>query len=446
MDQRAKKTLNSSLRDEINNYVLNPYYITGFSDAESSFNIRISQNNKYKTGWLIELRYLIGLHQKDQPLLKLIQRSFGEIGIISNKENDLIEFRITSIKELAVIIDHFDKYPLITQKFADYILFKQAYELVKQKDHLTSEGVQKIVNIRASMNNSLTDNLKKAFPNTIPVSRPLVLDQEIKDPNWLAGFTGGEGSFMVQMHKSLTHKTGFGINLKFQITQHVRDIDLMNKIVKYLNCGSYKLRPNKLAGDFLVMKFADINEKIIPFFKEYSPQGVKSLDFSDFCKVAEIIKTNDHLTEKGLEQIKLIKSGMNSLRLSRADSEGIDPSGGNAADQLSTYSGSIPAEKLTKNERDILKNALPLVEHLWDGRIRDIDSKKIIYQHDSCIYKIITPKGEILKTQTISESADIVGVNIKTLSKHLDVEFEVNSEYTVSIKNYKIKRIKIYYN
>ncbi|KAF1107987.1 hypothetical protein B8V09_03535 [Streptococcus agalactiae] len=131
----------------------------------------------------MELRYLIGLHQKDQPLLKLIQRSFGEIGIISNKENDLIEFRITSIKELAVIIDHFDKYPLITQKFADYILFKQAYELVKQKDHLTSEGVQKIVNIRASMNNSLTDNLKKAFPNTIPVSRPLVLDQEIKDPN-----------------------------------------------------------------------------------------------------------------------------------------------------------------------------------------------------------------------------------------------------------------------
>lgn len=449
LDQRAKKTesLNSSRSDEINNYVLNPYYITGFSDAESSFNIRISQNKNYSTGWLIELRYLIGLHQKDQPLLKLIQRSLGEIGIIRNTRNDLIEFRITSIKELAVIIDHFDKYPLITQKFADYILFKQAYELVKQKDHLTSEGVQKIVNIRASMNLGLSDNLKKAFPNTTPVSRPLVLDQEIKDPNWLAGFTGGEGSFMVQMQKSLTHKTGFGINLKFQITQHVRDIDLMNKIVQYLNCGSYKLRSNKLAGDFLVMKSfaADINEKIIPFFKEHSPQGVKSLDFSDFCKVAEIIKTNDHLTEKGLEQIKLIKSGMNSLRLSRSDSEGIDPSGGNAADQLSNYSGKIPAEFFSKDERDILVNAPPLIEHLWDGRLRDISSKRIIYQHESCVYKIIKPSGEVLTLLTLSESAKIIGVNVKTLSKYLDVEFADNRDYTALIKGHKIKRIRVYY-
>jgi len=62
-------------------------------------------------------------------------------------------------------------------------LFKQAYELVKQKDHLTPEGLQKIVNIRASMNKGLPEKLKNYFPNTIPVERLFVINQKIKNPN-----------------------------------------------------------------------------------------------------------------------------------------------------------------------------------------------------------------------------------------------------------------------
>ena len=54
------------------------------------------------------------------------------------------------------------------------------------------------------------------------------------------------------------------------------------------------------------------------------------------------------------------------------------------------------------------------------------------------------PSGEVLTVQTLSESANIVGVNIKTLSKHLDVYSE-NSEFTAVVRNYKIKRIRTYY-
>lgn len=38
--------------------------------------------------------------------------------------------------DLAVIIDHFYKYPLVTQKGADFLLFKQAFNLVSRKEHL----------------------------------------------------------------------------------------------------------------------------------------------------------------------------------------------------------------------------------------------------------------------------------------------------------------------
>ena len=44
------------------------------------------------------------------------------------------------------------------------------------------EGLQEIVNIRASLNLGLSDVLKAAFPYTIPVLRPIVTNQEIPDP------------------------------------------------------------------------------------------------------------------------------------------------------------------------------------------------------------------------------------------------------------------------
>lgn len=68
------------------------------------------------------------------------------------------------------------------------------------KDHLTSEGLQKIVNIRASINLGLTEKLKENFPNTLPVARPLVENQIIPHSKWVAGFTcfaGGDGCFLV---------------------------------------------------------------------------------------------------------------------------------------------------------------------------------------------------------------------------------------------------------
>jgi len=39
------------------------------------------------------------------------------------------------------------------------------------------------------------------------------------------------------------------------------------------------------------------------------------LDFADFKKTVEIMKTKGHLTESGLEEIGMIKAGMNKGRI-----------------------------------------------------------------------------------------------------------------------------------
>jgi len=53
---------------------------------------------------------------------------------------------------------------------------------MKVKIHLTLEGAQEIMAIKASMNNGLSNELKIAFLNTIiPVERPKVSELPIGD-------------------------------------------------------------------------------------------------------------------------------------------------------------------------------------------------------------------------------------------------------------------------
>jgi len=95
----------------------------------------------------------------------------------------MVYFRVQSLEQIHnVIIPYFDKYPLITQKLADYILFREIVIKMMQKEHLNKEGFQAIVNIRASLNLGLSEKLKASFPKTIPVSRPLVDNSKIPDP------------------------------------------------------------------------------------------------------------------------------------------------------------------------------------------------------------------------------------------------------------------------
>jgi len=183
-----------------NNNKLDPNYVTGFTDGEGCFYIGISPE-KNNSGYRVKLSFQIGLHKKDLALLKLINSNFG-VGKISKLASDSVLFRVSSIDDLKVIIDHFDKYPLISYKYKDYLLFKQAFELVQKKEHSSVEGLKKIVAIKASINLKLSSNLKNVFPDVVPVTIPELKDRKIHNYNWIAGFTDAEGCFFI---KNLSH-------------------------------------------------------------------------------------------------------------------------------------------------------------------------------------------------------------------------------------------------
>lgn len=312
-NSRGKSTLGTRVISSQSSRKIDPNYITGFTDGEGCFYIGLSPDKKYNSGYRVKLSFQIGLHEKDLGLLKLIISYFG-VGKISKLASNSVLYRVTSIDELKVIIDHFDRYPLISYKYKDYLLFKQAFELVQKKEHFSVEGLRKIVAIKASINLKLSSNLKNAFPNIVPVTIPKIEDRKILNYNWIAGFTDAEGCFFIAHKKSQASKLGETVWLKFILTQHSRDENLLKNFIEIFGCGRFVAKNTKEYGEFLVEKYSDIRDKIIPLFEKYPLYGIKKENYLDFKKVSELINNKSHLTLEGLEQIKQIKSGMNKYR------------------------------------------------------------------------------------------------------------------------------------
>jgi hypothetical protein len=153
--KKAEKSYNLSIlpegftdkgKSDVNLKKLDPWFVTGFTDAEGCFGLYIYKNVKYKTGWSINLFFQISLHPllvplqrqeaKDKKLLEQIQNYFG-VGGITSHDSTSLKYSVRSYKDMQIIIDHFDKFPLITNKLNDYKLFKLAYILFLKKEQLS---------------------------------------------------------------------------------------------------------------------------------------------------------------------------------------------------------------------------------------------------------------------------------------------------------------------
>ena len=167
---------------------INPWFFTGFT--EGNFSISVIKNNKSAIGFKVALFFSIGIHVKDKSLLQKIKNLLS-VGTIYKLGEQYIQLKVFSVKDLNIIINHFDKFLLKTKKRSEYELWKQVFNIIKNKEHLTKEGLRKILAIKASMNRGLNPEVKAAYTDIVPVIRPAVRDKKIEDFNgeWIAGFT-----------------------------------------------------------------------------------------------------------------------------------------------------------------------------------------------------------------------------------------------------------------
>lgn len=126
------------------------------------------------------------------------------------------------------------------------------------------------------------------------------------------GFTDAEGCFNVSVSKRKKSTVGYVVQARFVIELQLSDIDLLLKIQSFFKgIGTITKDPIKNVCRFSVVSIKDINNFIIPHFLEYPLQSAKSIDFSIWSQIINLLNDKKHLTLEGLKQIVSLKATLN---------------------------------------------------------------------------------------------------------------------------------------
>ncbi|PIQ67194.1 MAG: hypothetical protein COV95_00070 [Candidatus Zambryskibacteria bacterium CG11_big_fil_rev_8_21_14_0_20_40_24] len=134
---------------------------------------------------------------------------------------------------------------------------------------------------------------------------------------YVVGLTDGEGCFYVNIGKSSRYRSGYRIQLHFHLKMQEKDKKLLEKVKNTIGCGAVYFQKEQRANHcqcyrYTVSSQIDILNTVIPFFRQYPLQSYsKNVNFEIFCKIAELVKRGAHFTEKGISEIRELKSKMN---------------------------------------------------------------------------------------------------------------------------------------
>lgn len=151
------------------------YYIAGFTDGEGSFNVSLVKRKDYAGKWKVVASFNIS--QRNRTILLFIKRFLG-CGTLRQRKDGVIYYEVTKIADLKKkIIPFFRNFRFLSpNKRRNFSVFTKIVDLLHKKEHLTPQGLKKIIQLRENLNEgrgrkrkySLKDVLKtEESPETI---------------------------------------------------------------------------------------------------------------------------------------------------------------------------------------------------------------------------------------------------------------------------------------
>ena len=196
------------------------------------------------------------------------------------------------------------------------------------------------------------------------------------------------------------------------------------RLSEIISINKLKGRLGKPSVTLVIQNINILNNYLIPYLEDMKWNSKKGLDFPDFKIICRAIYHGAHRDDYIKSLIIKLSYTMNNYRLS-----------------TNLRESSTASLELKKSEINQIINAKPTIEHLSDGRIRDIVTKKIVPYNASCIYEIIKPTGEILIVEYLDEVLQIVAVGFRTLKRRLDDQDKIEPKCNDHI----VKRIPVFY-
>ena len=118
----------------------NNSWLSGFIDADGSFNVQRCTDSRYSLGWRVRLRFI--LDQKgEHELLERVCTWLGS-GVISRRYQvaEMYRYTCTRVDSHEVLIEYLSKYPLHTIKNVDLLRFVGLARYIRDRKTLPWQG------------------------------------------------------------------------------------------------------------------------------------------------------------------------------------------------------------------------------------------------------------------------------------------------------------------
>lgn len=124
------------------------------------------------------------------------------------------------------------------------------------------------------------------------------------NPEWLAGFFDGSGSFVVTVRKNKWG--GNDVVALIIFTVKINEQDILKYLQKLIGCG--EINKNGYKSAYLSIDDVEIiHNKLLPILKQYSLHTRKKQDISTFQTIIDKIRINQHLTNQEVNFIEDLK-------------------------------------------------------------------------------------------------------------------------------------------
>ncbi len=133
---------------------LNAQWVVGFVDGEGCFHIGINKNQTMKLGFQVLPEFTVVQHEVDVQVLHGLKDYFG-CGVVRKNHGTRMCYRVRGQANLIQkIIPFFEKHQLKTRKRVDFAKFRKVVRLIENGEHLQPEGLEKICQIKETMNST----------------------------------------------------------------------------------------------------------------------------------------------------------------------------------------------------------------------------------------------------------------------------------------------------
>lgn len=106
-----------------------------------------------KTGLQVQLRYAITQHSIDKVFMNSLVNFWGCGKVFLRYKENKVDFQILKIKDLSEkVLPLFNEIPLQGTKHQDFVSFYRAVVMLKNKEHLTQEGINQLYKLKSNMN------------------------------------------------------------------------------------------------------------------------------------------------------------------------------------------------------------------------------------------------------------------------------------------------------